>query len=223
MFPGMLFPHQWISDLPFIVRSPILLFCATETLWIIYYLRSKQRLSRHHESPPPFSTLCKSGIAHMSSCRAFINRCQRDISHPRKYLQNWFLGTSIKDIGVHDFRLWVCWALFTKTYEQILEHEMQELEDIVQDFVDMVHDDTSSDEQLDPGYTQARCIKLNFDDLESELRPFWYYMVGFGIEELRPSGRHRHDANNDSFFLFLSFFFFFFSYKGHHDHRSYSF
>jgi hypothetical protein len=101
------------------------------------------------------------------------------------------LGTAIKDIGVHDLRIWLSWALFTRKYEQMRDHELEELEDVVQDFVHMVHNDTSSDEKLDPGYTKARCIKLNFDDLESELRPFWYYVVRI-ILKMAPIKRHAY-------------------------------
>ncbi len=94
------------------------------------------------------------------------------LSLKRAAVSGWFLGADLRNIRQGNVLQWVAWAFFLKRRAELSDDEHGEAMALVQQMVDWAELD------LSPGFnSEVKCIRLEFDALQSSYRPLVFYLV----------------------------------------------
>ncbi|KAI8849699.1 Alpha/Beta hydrolase protein [Chytridium lagenaria] len=167
-------------------KTFVTIYCTIETIWSIYYATTKRRLSKHSDNPPKLRACCGKSILnasdeHSVELRLFL-RCRQEVEHVEKLISRWFLGSpNYSTLKLDDIRDWLSWAFFSKTRHALDPQQKSDLEAMIDCF------QSTTVKRLPEGSTKEKCIRLNLDELRSQVRPFLFYLITMAVDAFAAS------------------------------------
>jgi hypothetical protein len=157
-------------------RRFLLAWSVIETaFWLLVYLPRKRSLQASAQHPPPLSK---------EERKALFWRCWDKIPHPEYYVSRWFLGAGPGEVRRENVREFFAWASLDRGTESEDERrkrrlqnaeQMQEEEDELNEYADGI--ETMLGRKLEPGWGNAKSLRLTIDQVKMSHRPFIWYMV----------------------------------------------
>lgn len=134
-------------------------WCIAETAFYGFFLWYRVHLQKDTIHPP---------LRRREERRALFDKVRSEIHDPRKFIEGWFRGAKIEDIGREDLKDFLSWAFWEGRNGK---EDEDELEGLVQETEQMLsHKFASSNGKV-------AAIRLTLDPIEMECRSLLWYTI----------------------------------------------
>ncbi|RHY63408.1 hypothetical protein DYB30_003977 [Aphanomyces astaci] len=171
-----------------------MVYCASETIFTLNYLCTKQRLAKPREDPPQLLAELASRRHAPVSVLEFFESMLRHTPDVKTFVEEWFYNTPFECLTRPDLRVLLAYIFYSKEWTELPSLDRRD----VNQMVDRLYDLTNVREP--PSQTSSKpthCIRHTLDPFESTARPWLLYAVTIGMDAimgvfLRLAGFQRH-------------------------------
>ncbi|RHY92678.1 hypothetical protein DYB26_014597, partial [Aphanomyces astaci] len=171
-----------------------MVYCASETIFTLNYLCTKQRLAKPREDPPQLLAELASRRHAPVSVLEFFESMLRHTPDVKTFVEEWFYNTPFECLTRPDLRVLLAYIFYSKEWTELPSLDRRD----VNQMVDRLYDLTNVREP--PSQTSSKpthCIRHTLDPFESTARPWLVYAVTIGMDAimgvfLRLAGFQRH-------------------------------
>ena len=135
------------------------LYCLAETLFFVFFLWYRGRLQREAIHPP---------LRSKEDRKKLFDKVRSEIHDPQKFLQGWFRGAKIDEIGRDDLRDFLGWAFWEGRNSAEDEEELNALVGKVEKMMGR---------SFKPGKGGAKSLRLTLDPIEMQWRSLLWYGI----------------------------------------------
>ncbi|KAF0717963.1 Aste57867_1989 [Aphanomyces stellatus] len=110
---------------------PLVLYCASETLFTVYFYVLQAKFHALHPAPPRLVDTYATRKHSHESVASFFDTLAHHIGDVQGWLEDWFFGTPFNHLSRHDLRTWLAYSLYSKPWTAITLAECSELDTII--------------------------------------------------------------------------------------------
>ncbi|CAK4269902.1 unnamed protein product [Aphanomyces euteiches] len=125
--------HLFGTPLDAWYATPLILYCASEALFTIYFYDTKAKLNQLVNLSPPriVDTYAERRHPH-TSVPSFFDALAVHVGDVRGWLEDWFHGTPFDQLTRQDLRAWLSFALISKQWEDLTHSEANDVDIVIE-------------------------------------------------------------------------------------------
>ncbi|CAK4084697.1 unnamed protein product [Aphanomyces euteiches] len=161
--------------------APLMLYAASESLFLMYYLRAKRQFSKPAAAPPQIVQDLKGRKYAPATALDFFDTMMKHTTPVKEFVQEWFYDTPFEQLTRQDLRSWLAYLLFSKEWESMKRKDCKEVDIMVSRLYKMAKVDES---KAKPSQKPHPCIRHTLDEFNSVARPWLIYACTFALDYL---------------------------------------
>ncbi|KAF0717143.1 Aste57867_2467 [Aphanomyces stellatus] len=173
---GVLGSAVWSSK----YALPLLLYFASETLFLVHYTRTATRLGRPVIAPPQLVAALASRQHAPSSVSAFFETMASHTPDLRAMVEEWFFDTPFDQLTRPDLCAWFSYTFYSKEWQHMHLADRDEVDALVTRLYELV----GAAEPPSPSAQPIQCIRHTLDPFHATVRPWVAYAVTIGMNQL---------------------------------------
>ncbi|KAG9403918.1 hypothetical protein AC1031_005406 [Aphanomyces cochlioides] len=161
---------------------PWLIYSASESLFLLYYLWAEYRLSQPVLDPPQLMTELASRRHAPSSVHDFFDTMMRHTDDIQSFIQEWFYDTPFQELSRRDLQVLIAYVFFSKEWDHIAPAEKND----VNAMIDRLYELTNVKEPTEDATSLQlkHCIRHTLDEFNSVARPWLIYACTIALNYL---------------------------------------
>ncbi|KAK3628061.1 hypothetical protein LTR56_008679 [Elasticomyces elasticus] len=133
------------------------IWCLAETAFFIFFLWYRRHLQREALHPP---------LRSREERKAIFDKVRGEVNDIEKFLQGWFRGAKVEEIGREQLKSWLDWAFWDG---RAGPEDQEEMDGMVKDVESLIG------KPLPEGTGTAKGLRLTLDPIEMEWRSLLWY------------------------------------------------